>query len=109
MATASMDCGLSISVMRNSHSDGLAAKVARQSPDHLLSWAGSTSTVQRAEPVRYLETAARHRRADAELPGLVACSGNDATLAGATDGQRHAPQAGIIALLDRCVEGVNID
>ena len=52
----------------------------------------------------------RHRRAHAERPRLVAGRGDHAAAGGAAaDGDRLAAQRGIVALLDRRVEGVHVD
>jgi hypothetical protein len=46
---------------------------------------------------------------DAEAPRLVAGGRHDAALARAADRDRLAPQLGIVPLLDRCIEGIEID
>ena len=53
--------------------------------------------------------AARHRRADAERPGLVGRRGHDAAAAGAADDDRLAAQRRLVALLDGGEEGVQVE
>jgi hypothetical protein len=51
----------------------------------------------------------RHRRSDAKLARLITRGGDDPALARSADGDRLSAQLGIIALLDRCIEGVHVD
>src|SRR5262249_25427227 len=51
----------------------------------------------------------RHRRADSELSGLVACRCNDAALRRTADRNRLAAKLRIISLFDRRVERVHVD
>jgi hypothetical protein len=50
----------------------------------------------------------RHRRPDAKLARLITRGGDDPRSRSA-DGDRLSAQLGIIALLDRCIEGVHVD
>jgi hypothetical protein len=56
-----------------------------------------------------LRIAGRHGRPHAEDTGFVTRRGDDASLGTVADGDRTSAQTGIIALLDRRVEGVHVD
>ena len=53
--------------------------------------------------------AARHRAVHAEGARLVARGRDDAAALGVADRHRAAAQRGVVALLDRGVEGVHVD
>ena len=51
----------------------------------------------------------RHRRSNAEGARLVARRGDYAPFGAVADSDRTAPKLGIVALLDRRIEGVHVD
>jgi hypothetical protein len=51
----------------------------------------------------------RHGGVDAKLPGFVARGGHHASFTRPTHREREAAQAGVIALLHRCVERIHVD
>jgi hypothetical protein len=88
---------------------GMSIHVGSSQPAR--AWRIDVETRLHENQVRALATCSdrRHRGADAELPRFIACGRHDASLAGASDGDRFAAQIWVVALFDGRVKRIHVD